>query len=120
RGKFLQLLSAAFAAGGLALHGKLVELQEARSFQALLETTTRTPWVLYVTPPYGGPERVLQHLARYTSRVPLPHHVLQPQAQHEWGYCPACPQGRVVIVEKLPVDPQAGECFRRTPIEDTS
>src|SRR5262249_19996715 len=56
RGKFLQMLGAAFATGALTFHGKLVDLQEARSFQALLETTTRTPWVVYVKPPFGGPE----------------------------------------------------------------
>ena len=52
RGKFLQMLAAAFAAGELAFHGKLVEWQEAGSFQALLEATTRTPWVVYVKPPF--------------------------------------------------------------------
>jgi hypothetical protein len=208
RGKFLQMLAAAFAAGGLAFHGKLVEWQEARSFQALLEATTRTPWVVYVKPPFGGPERVLQYLARYTHRVAISNHRLlaledgqvtflwkdyaqgqvekpmtvsalefirrfllhvvpsgfmrirhygllanrqrqdnvrccrqlletvveepvQPEAntgcgdddtegQKEWGCCPACHQGLMVIVEKLPADPHAGERFRRIPIHDTS
>ena len=208
RGKFLQMLAAAFAAGELAFHGKLVELHEARSFQALLEAMTRTPWVVYVKPPFGGPERVLQYLAHYTHRVAISNHRLvalahgqvtflwknyaqgqvekpmtvnalefirrfllhvvpsgfmrirhygllanrqrqanvrccrklletvaeeppQPEAKtgsgddnteghKEWVCCPACHQGLMVIVEKLPVDPHAADRFRRIPIHDTS
>ena len=30
-----------------------------------------TDWILYATPPFGGPEQVLKYLARYTHRVAI-------------------------------------------------
>jgi Putative transposase len=61
-----------------------------------------------------GGEEPLQPEARTDSSD---DHAEGPQ---EWECCPACHQGRMVIVEKLPVDPHAGDCFRRIAIDDTS
>src|SRR5439155_659389 len=33
-------------------------------------------WVVYAKPPFGGPEHVLQYLARYTNRVAISNHRL--------------------------------------------
>ena len=33
-------------------------------------------WVVYVKPPFGGPEHVLNYLARYTHRVAISNHRL--------------------------------------------
>jgi hypothetical protein len=37
----------------------------------------RNEWVVYAKPPFGGPERVLKYLARYTHRVAISNHRLQ-------------------------------------------
>jgi Putative transposase/Transposase zinc-binding domain len=76
RGKFLSMLEKAFATKQVVFHGKLVELNSPAVFQALLHETTHLPWVVYAKPPFGGPERVLQYLARYTHRVAISNHRL--------------------------------------------
>ncbi len=71
RGKFLSLLRAAFDRGRLAFHGQLSPLADAGQFQRRLADSARTEWVVYAKPPFGGPERVLKYLARYTHRVAI-------------------------------------------------
>ena len=55
RGQFLAWLRQAFEAGQL---------------------TSGSDWVVYAKPPFGGPERVLKYLARYTHRVAISNHRL--------------------------------------------
>jgi hypothetical protein len=71
RGKFLALLSHAFAQGKLGFHGKLRVLADAGAFQRRLTASAQTEWVVYAKPPFGGPEQVLKYLARYTHRVAM-------------------------------------------------
>jgi Putative transposase/Transposase zinc-binding domain len=63
RGKFLAGLRAAFNIGELRF--------EADQFDRALSVATRTDWVVYAKPPFGGPEQVLKYLARYTHRVAI-------------------------------------------------
>jgi putative transposase/transposase-like zinc-binding protein len=76
RGKFLSLLEPAYAQGQVACHGQLTRLGDPRAFRVLLAETTQTAWVVYAKPPFGGSERVLQYLARYTHRVAISNHRL--------------------------------------------
>ncbi|MDB5348947.1 MAG: transposase [Planctomycetota bacterium] len=71
RGKFLARLRAAFDRGELAFHGRLAALADPGEFQRRLAASARTGWVVYAKPPFGGPERVLKYLARYTHRVAI-------------------------------------------------
>jgi hypothetical protein len=41
-----------------------------------LHTLSQQDWVVYAKPPFGGPEHVLQYLARYTHRVAISNHRL--------------------------------------------
>jgi hypothetical protein len=41
-----------------------------------LRTLFREDWVVYAKAPFGGPEHVLQYLARYTHRVAISNHRL--------------------------------------------
>ena len=50
---------------------RLSALADPRDFAARLVTLRAREWVLYAKPPFGGPERVLKCLARYTHRVAL-------------------------------------------------
>jgi hypothetical protein len=54
RGKFLALLSQAFAEGKLSFHGKLRALGDAGAFQRQLTASAQTEWVVYAQPPFGG------------------------------------------------------------------
>src|SRR6266853_1745948 len=71
RKKFLKSLRTAFRKGALHLSGELHHLSAPAAFQALCEKAARNQWVVYAKPPFGGPERVLKYLARYTHRVAI-------------------------------------------------
>ncbi len=76
RGKFVAGLRQAFHRKQLALHGELQALADEKAFAAFLRTLYREEWVVYAKPPFGGPEHVLQYLARYTHRVAISNHRL--------------------------------------------
>jgi Putative transposase/Transposase zinc-binding domain len=74
RGKFTEGLKNAFRAGELTFPGRMKMLAEKRAFHAFLRPLFRKDWVVYAKPPFGGPEHVLQYLARYTHRVAISNH----------------------------------------------
>jgi hypothetical protein len=76
RGKFTAGLRQAFDSGRLAFHGELQPLTNQKTFAAFLRTLFREDWVVYSKAPFGGPEHVLQYLARYTHRVAISNHRL--------------------------------------------
>jgi Putative transposase len=76
RGKFVAGLTRAFRRGTIALPGRLARLADATTFRAYLRSLFRHDWVVYAKPPFGGPEHVLQYLARYTHRVAISNHRL--------------------------------------------
>ncbi len=68
RGKFLAAVRTAIDAGQLNVPAALAQpLARARWFTSL----HAKDWVVYAKPPFGGPERVLKYLARYTHRVAI-------------------------------------------------
>jgi predicted Zn-ribbon and HTH transcriptional regulator len=74
RGKFVAGLRRAAESGQLAFHGECLPLANPQAFAAFLRTLFRQDWVVYAKPPFGGPEHVLQYLARYTHRVAISNH----------------------------------------------
>ena len=46
-------------------------LAQPAAFEALCQQARRIKWVVFVKPPFGGPEQVLKYLARYTHRVAI-------------------------------------------------
>ena len=76
RGKFLDALKTAFAAGELRFPGQLKNLSTPRAFAALLRQCCRHKWVVYAKRPFGGPEHVLKYLGNYTHRVAISNHRL--------------------------------------------
>jgi len=76
RGKFIAGLKRLFRKGDLRFHGRLAGLADAKTFQRFLRQLFRQNWVVYSKRPFGGPEHVLQYLARYTHRVAISNHRL--------------------------------------------
>jgi hypothetical protein len=74
RGKFVAGLKQAFQKGELCLPGGLKPLTQEKTFHAFLRTLFCQDWIVYAKPPFGGPEHVLQYLARYTHRVAISNH----------------------------------------------
>jgi hypothetical protein len=76
RGKFVDALKQAFRDGHLNFHGDLKLLAQTKTFAAWLRPLYRQDWIVYLKPPFGGPEYVLQYLGRYTHRVAISNHRL--------------------------------------------
>jgi hypothetical protein len=75
RGKFTAGLKQLFRQHKLPFHGSLQSLAEPRRFRQFLRQLFQD-WVVYAKPPFGGPEHVLNYLARYTHRVAISNHRL--------------------------------------------
>jgi len=65
-----------YHSGELCLPGALKPLNQEKVFRSFLRSLFRQDWVVYAKPPFGGPENVLQYLARYTHRVAISNHRL--------------------------------------------
>jgi predicted Zn-ribbon and HTH transcriptional regulator len=76
RGKFVAGLRRSFQRNKLVFQGVCLPLAQEKAFAAFLRTLFRQEWVVYAKPPFGGPEHVLQYLARYTHRVAISNHRL--------------------------------------------
>jgi len=69
RGIFLRRLERLFRDGVLRFGGSLSGLKDPRAFTHLLRQACRHDWVVYLKPPFAGPEKVFQYLGKYTHRV---------------------------------------------------
>ncbi len=76
RGKFVDALEQAFQKGQLRFQGDLKLLAHPKIFAAWLRPLFRQDWVVYLKPPFGGPDYVLHYLGRYTHRVAISNHRL--------------------------------------------
>jgi hypothetical protein len=74
RGKFVDGLKRAFRRGELCFLGPLKPLAQEKAFHSFLRPLFRQDWVVYAKRPFGGPQHVLQYLARYTHRVAISNH----------------------------------------------
>jgi putative transposase/transposase-like zinc-binding protein len=68
---YLRYLDQAYAAQKLQFYGELQPLSDPKNFALYLEPLRDSEWVVYAKPPFGGPERVLDYLGRYTHRVAI-------------------------------------------------
>ncbi len=69
---FLTYLRTAYQEGKLHFHGEMAGLAKPAAFEALCRRAdAEIKWVVFVKPPFGGPEQVLKYLARYTHRVAI-------------------------------------------------
>jgi hypothetical protein len=76
RGKFVDGLQQAFQKRELVFPRSLQPLAQDKAFRAFLRSLYRHDWVVYAKRPFGGPQHVLQYLARYTHRVAISNHRL--------------------------------------------
>jgi hypothetical protein len=74
---YLRYLEQAYTAGDLQFHGDLQHLSDPHSFDRYLAPLRDSEWVVYAKPPFGGPDRVLDYLGRYTHRVAISNHRLK-------------------------------------------
>ncbi len=70
RRKFIQGPRDLYEDGKLKFHGTLEQIADPQSFAGFLQLLDKD-WVVYAKPPFGGPDLVLNYLARYTHRVAI-------------------------------------------------
>ncbi len=68
---FLDGLAAAFRRGELGFFGQLGPLADPAAFAERMRALSHSAFDVYAKPPFGGPERVLAYLARYTHRTAI-------------------------------------------------
>ena len=71
RRTFLTLLSRAYRQQKLRFPGSFARLQQPPEFDRFFRQLKNQQWVVHAKRPFGGPEQVLQYLARYTHRVAI-------------------------------------------------
>ncbi len=71
RAKYLGLLKEAFGKGMLLFPGQTTSWASPQGFSSLVEPLYDKNWVVYAQPPFGGPRKVLDYLARYVHRVAI-------------------------------------------------
>lgn len=69
--KFLYYFKKAQKNKELKFVGKIAELNEHKVFQSMLNSLYTKKWITYCKRPFGGPEKVLEYLGRYTHRVAI-------------------------------------------------
>lgn len=58
--------------------GKLrLTYQQEQHWKGLLDVLFNTTWVVYAKQPFGGPQQVVEYLARYTHKVAISNHRIQ-------------------------------------------
>ena len=71
RGKFIDFLERAYRTSQLRLNGGLQGFRHPIRFEGLVDQLYAKNWVVFCKPPFAGPEKVLEYLARYTHRVAI-------------------------------------------------
>jgi hypothetical protein len=70
-GKFRGKLLAFLRKAKLKFYGELMHLNNPNDFNALINDLYETKWIAYCKKPFGGPQKVLDYLGRYTHRVAI-------------------------------------------------
>ena len=76
RTRFLDGLAQLYSKGLLDCRGTASAFKDPDVFAATMEQLKKKRWVVYIRPPFGGPEQVLRYLGRYTHRVAISNHRL--------------------------------------------
>ncbi len=71
RGKFIDFLRRAHCTSQLQLNGPLRDLRHPVCFESLIDHLHVKNWVVFCKPPFSGPQKVLEYLARYTHRIAI-------------------------------------------------
>jgi hypothetical protein len=69
--QFLKAFAGFYRQQKLRLFGRLSGLNRPGAFDLLYKGLKKKRWVVYAKRPFGGPEHVLQYVARYTHRIAI-------------------------------------------------
>lgn len=72
--KFLYYLKKSYETGQLRFEGNIAAFNQASGFKELINKLYSKKWITYCKMPFGGPEKVINYLGRYTHRVAISNH----------------------------------------------
>ena len=73
---FRRLFLAQLAKAELSFHGEIAHLNHKAALKGHLAKTRKQDWVVYAKAPFGGPEKAIEYLGRYTHKVAITNHRL--------------------------------------------
>ena len=73
---FRRLFLDQLAKAELKFHGQLAPLNSKAELKRHLAQTRKQDWVVYAKAPFGGPEKAIEYLSRYTHKVAITNHRL--------------------------------------------
>ena len=76
RDKFLAGLRHLYRKNQLDFRGAATDFCDPAWFEQLIARLGKKDWYVYAKPPFGGPDRVLAYLGRYTHRMAISNHRL--------------------------------------------
>ena len=71
RGKFLSLLKDAVEKGNVTFRGEISRYSDPDFFSELLGDLWKKKWMVYLKPPCNAPQKAVEYLGRYTSRIAI-------------------------------------------------
>jgi hypothetical protein len=60
----------------LSFHGQLIHLNDKAQLKRHIARARKQDWVVYAKAPFGGPEKAIDYLGRYTHKVAITNHRL--------------------------------------------
>ena len=73
---FRRLFLEQLAGAELQFHGQLTHLNNRVELKRHIASTRKQDWVVYAKAPFGGPEKAIEYLGRYTHKVAITNHRL--------------------------------------------
>ena len=73
---FRRLFLEHLAKAKLSFHGQLAHLNEKATLRGHFAKARKQDWVVYAKAPFGGPEKAIEYLGRYTHKVAITNHRL--------------------------------------------
>ncbi len=73
---FRGLFLAQLATATLKFHGQLAHLNNKAALRRHLAKVRQQDWVVYAKAPFGGPDKAIEYLGRYTHKVAITNHRL--------------------------------------------
>ncbi|OGJ88419.1 MAG: hypothetical protein A2268_02745 [Candidatus Raymondbacteria bacterium RifOxyA12_full_50_37] len=71
KGKLMAYFREAVTNNDIQFHGALAAHKDPIAFQSLIDDLYAQDWVIYVKPPFAGPQAVLKYLGSYTHRIAI-------------------------------------------------
>lgn len=105
KAKFIYYLQDTYNENKLLFYGQIHKLRIGFNFNMLIHSLKSKEWVVYAKKPFGGPEKVLRYLGKYTHRIAISNQRLvsfkEGKVIFKWkDYKDNCKQKTIILDQK--------------------